>query len=335
MAQSDCLLKEIFMDGKNLKVLITGNLGFVGSATQKLFEERGIDVFGYDIMEKKDIRSIDQFDEVVRQQEPDRILHLAAIARFSDADRDPKTAHETNVLGTMNVASVAAKYRVPLVYSSTGSVYMPIKREGSITEDFETMGNSVYGVTKNLGELYIKSFGNPYIILRYAHLYGKEKRMHGLIGGFLERIERGMAPTLYGGSQSNSFTYIEDIAEANYLAVTAPWDKWNNIYNIGSKEEITAEDAGKLVCEIFGYKGEIEKVAARTVDPLRFWFNCNKAKIMLNFEAKYSLEQGLRHMAKEMGHEPVLDGDMFPNAFIDRERILVDQKDVFVDKEGV
>ena len=219
-----------------MKILITGNLGFVGSETERLFKERGLEVVGFDLMNRQDIRDANQFEEAVKITQPDRILHLAAIARFSDADKDPKLAHETNVMGTKNVAYVAARYKIPIVYSSTGSVYMPIKRTPPITEDFETLGNSVYGVTKNLGELYIKHFGNPYIILRYAHLYGKEKRHHGLIGGFLERINRGLAPTLYGGQQSNDFTYIKDVAEANFLAVTAPWDKWNQIYNIVTGE---------------------------------------------------------------------------------------------------
>ena len=143
------------------KVLATGGCGFVGTETIKLLESTGIEVFNYDVMLRLDIRDVNQFEQYVVSTNPDRILHLAAIARFSDADKDPKLAHETNVLGTKNVAYVAAKYKIPLVYSSTGSVYMPIKRTPPITEDFETLGNSVYGVTKNLGELYVKHFGIP------------------------------------------------------------------------------------------------------------------------------------------------------------------------------
>jgi nucleoside-diphosphate-sugar epimerase len=192
---------------------------------------------------------------VVAEKRPERILHLAAIARFADADANPMLAHETNVLGTMNVSAVAAKMHVPLVYSSTGSVYMPIKQKPPITEDFAACGNSVYGCTKYLGELYVKQV-TPHIILRYAHLYGHEKRMHGLIGGFLARIERGLAPTLYGGKQSNDFTYIKDIAKANAMALEAPWDKWGQAYNIGTGEELSAEAAGRVICEAFGYEGE-------------------------------------------------------------------------------
>jgi len=282
-----------------MKILITGNKGFVGSETQKLLEANGHEVVGYDLMDCKDIRDIGQLDNAVAIEKPDRILHLAAIARFSDADKDPRVAHETNVMGTANVAHVARKYHIPVVYSSTGSVYMPIlDMTGQIKENWRAVGNSVYGCTKYMGETYIREC-NPHIILRYAHLYGAEKRMHGLIGGFMDRINRGLAPTLYGGKQSNDFTYIKDIAVANMLALTAPWDKWNQVYNIGTGEELTAEQAGKIICDAAGYKGDIEKKEMRTVDPERFAFDCSKAEVMLGFKAKYNFKEGLEDMFLE------------------------------------
>lgn len=276
-----------------MRILITGSKGFVGSAT--IDELKNHEVIEYDLMDGFDIRDINQLNSVIEAKRPQRVLHLAAIARFSDADKNPKLAHETNVLGTINVTRACMVNHIPIVYASTGSVYMPIKREPPITEDFETCGNSVYGCTKALGELYVQDH-TPHIILRYAHLYGKEKRMHGLIGGFLDRINRGLAPVLYGGNQSNDFLYIKDLARANRLALEAPWDKWNQVYNIGTGEELTAEQAGFMICENFDYKGEIEKKEGRTVDPQRFVFDVSKAKTMLNFNALYDFKSGLEDM---------------------------------------
>ena len=279
-----------------MKVLVTGAKGFVGSTTCKLFQERGLTVLTYDIMNKQDIRDLQQLENAIVTENPDRILHLAAIARFADADANPRLAIETNIIGTKNIAQVAMQHHIPVVYASTGSVYMPINKEPPITEDFPACGNSVYGCTKFGGETYIRQSQVPWIVLRYAHLYGKEKRHHGLIGGFLERINRGLVPTLYGGKQSNDFTYIDDVAEANYLAVTAPWDKWNQIYNIGSGEELSAEKAGEIVCRVAGYTGEIEVKQGREVDPQRFVYNCSKAEGMLGFKAKFDFESGLKAM---------------------------------------
>jgi UDP-glucose 4-epimerase len=278
-----------------MRILITGDKGFVGAETRRLLEAQKHEVIGFDLMDGYDIRDIDQLVKVVSMERPDRILHLAAIARFADADANPKLAHETNVLGTMNVAAVATRLHVPLVYASTGSVYMPIKQKPPITEDFAACGNSVYGCTKYLGELYVRQV-TPHIILRYAHLYGAEKRMHGLIGGFLARIERGLAPTLYGGKQSNDFTYIKDVAKANVMALTTTWDKWNQAYNVGTGEELTAEAAGKIICAAFNYAGAVDVQEQRTVDPDRFVFDCSKAERMLGFKADYDFERGLRDM---------------------------------------
>jgi nucleoside-diphosphate-sugar epimerase len=285
-----------------MKVLVTGDKGFVGTATTKLLHRRGHTLIGYDLMDGFDIRDVAQLEERVKLDRPERILHLAAIARFSDADRDPQLAHETNVLGTINVARVARRHHIPIVYSSTGSVYMPVMRTPPITEEFPACGNSVYGCTKYLGECYIRQ-ATPYIILRYAHLYGAEKRMHGLIGGFLDRIKRGLAPVLMGGRQSNDFCYIEDIAEANVLALETPWDKWNQVYNIGTGQELTAELAGEMICSAFGYKGQIEYKERRTVDPERFVFDCTKAETMLRFRSKYTFLDGLAHMQSVMGDD--------------------------------
>jgi UDP-glucose 4-epimerase len=286
-----------------LKILVTGDQGFVGNATKKLLVEQGHEVVGYDAMSGEDIRDSSLLQMKVGKHKPDRILHLAAIARFADADADPLLAHETNVIGTRNVAQVASDARIPLVYASTGSVFMPIKQKPPITEEFTACGNSVYGCTKYMGELHVRKSMAPWIILRYAHLYGHEKRMHGLIGGFLDRINRGLAPTLYGGKQSNDFTYISDVAAANVAALTAHWDKWRQVYNIGTGEELSAHDAGRLVCDVFGYEGEIEVKEQRTVDPDRFVFDCSKAERMLGFKAKYTFRDGLQEMKNEAGQE--------------------------------
>lgn len=280
--------------------MITGDRGFVGVETKKYLEaQEDIEIIGYDIMDGYDIRDAVQLDEVVRTHKPDRILHLGAIARFEEADKNPLLAFETNFLGTRNIALVAGKYHIPTVYASTGSVYMPITEMPPLTgihEGMQGKGNSVYGCTKYAGEEVIREYCNPYIILRYAHLYGREKRHHGLIGGFLARINKGIAPTLYGGNQSNDFTYIKDVARFNYIALTAPWDAWNQEYNVGTGEELTAKDAGQMVCDFAGYKGEIEMVPGREVDPQRFFYDMTKSKARLGFEAEYDFKKGLKDM---------------------------------------
>ena len=176
---------------------------------------------------------------------------------------------------------------------------MPITQEPPITEEFKVCGNSTYGCSKYLGELYIKEV-NPYIILRYSHLAGLEKRYYGLVGNFISRIERGLKPQLMGGDQSNDFLDVRDVARANYLALIASWNCQNQIYNIGSGIEITSEDAGKIVCKYMKWDGGVEVVSAREVDPRRFVFNIKKAELMLKFKAQYSFEDTVKYICDRL-----------------------------------
>lgn len=281
-------------DKKLNKIVVTGGSGFVGSNTIPLLEKEGYKVFNYDLKEGYDIRNKQQLIDAI--DSGDKVLHLAAIARFAEADADPLVAWETNVLGTRNVAEVCEEMGADrMVYSSTGSVYMPIDKEPPITEDFSAKGNSVYGCSKYIGEQSIKQSLKevPYVILRYAHLYGEGKVGHGAIGGFISRMERGMAPTLYGGKQSNDFTYVKDIALANLMALEAPETALNDVYNIGTGEEISTEDCFNIMADRFGYHKEFEMFPARTVDPLRFVFDVKKAYEKFGFTAKYNFKDGL------------------------------------------
>ena len=282
-------------------VLVTGSEGFVGKETIKLLHKKGLRIIPFDIMlGGNDITNIESLRSCVEENAPDRILHLAATARFSDADRNPERATKTNYLGTENVALVAKEFHIPVVYASTGTVYMPIKQEMPITEDFTVSTQiSTYGLTKRLGELAIQRYCNPWIILRYGHLYGAGKQYHGLVGGILAKIRMGEKPQVWGGEQTNDFAYVKDIAEANYRALTASWENWNEVYNIGTGEELSTAEAAQMVCDAVGYKGEIEITSKRDVDPARFVYNTKKAQHMLGYKSTYGFKEGLDDMIKE------------------------------------
>ncbi len=285
----------MFDKSKN-KIIVTGGSGFVGSHTIKALREKGYSVFNYDLVKGYDIRDFEQLCSFIKPD--DKILHLAAVARFAEADAEPERTWTTNVEGTDCVAKAAKKCGAErVVYSSTGSVYMPVDETPPITETFQVRGNSVYGVAKHFGELAIKRSGISYIILRYGHLFGEGKIGHGLVGGFISRMERGLAPTLYGGKQSNDMCYIKDIVQANILALET--DKLNEIYSIGTGEEMSCEQVFKILQDFFGYNKELAMMPARSVDPLHFVYDISKAKEKLGYEPKYTFIEGMRDWYKK------------------------------------
>src|SRR3989338_575856 len=155
---------------KTETILVTGHLGFVGKHTLKRLVDLGHRVVGYDIIEGNDVRDYEKLLKVIIPGM--KILHLAAVPTFWGADKDPIKAFTTNALGTKNIAQAAKeKGAERVVYASTGSVYMHITEASPLTENHRAMGNSHYGCSKRLGELYLLQADVPYIILRYAHLY--------------------------------------------------------------------------------------------------------------------------------------------------------------------
>lgn len=280
-----------------MKILVTGSKGFVGRPTVELLKKSDTEVIEYDFQDGFDICNLAQLESVITAKSPDAILHLAAIASFNDAETDIRAAFEVNVIGTRNIVSVANKHSISLVYASTGSVYLPITESPPITEKFKAGGNSVYGYTKYLGESYVRDH-NPHIILRYSHLYGDGKYTGGLVDNFTRRIKRGLPPRMYGGMQVNDFTYVKDVAQANYLALTAPRSVWNQTYNIGTGKETTTEEAFRILCQMTDWNGEIERGEQRVVDATSFVFDVSKAEKMLNFKAQYDFIDGLRDMLK-------------------------------------
>ncbi len=279
-----------------MRVLVTGHRGFVGSATTAALRARGDTVTGYDVLDGQNLSDILLLVEAIERDKPDVILHEAAIAQFSVADANPILAHEVNVIGTQNVVRAANMLSVPIVFASTGSVYMPLSQEPPITEDFPAAGNSVYGVTKFIAEEYVKRATVPWIVLRYAHLYGANKIGHGLIGGFRAAIEAGRHPVVLGGEQTNDFTYIDDVVAANLAALDAPKAAWNEVYNVGTGTELSAIGAGRIICDVFDYWGEIDIAPPRSVDPPRFVYDTSKATERLGFTAKVDFRSGLLEM---------------------------------------
>lgn len=274
-----------------MKVIVTGGSGFVGTHTIKELQKK-YEVFNFDIIEGYDICNYGQISSAVNKG--DKILHLAAVSRFGDAEDDPVEAFKTNIGGTMTVLKAAReKGAERVVYSSTGSVFMPVWNV-PIGEDHPISGNSVYGYSKAWSEKlfdYVK--GVPFVILRYAHLYGKGKEW-GAIGSFVNRIERGMKPIMFGGGQSNDFCYIKDVVQANILALGT--ENTNLAYNIGTGEELTIEQVYKTVQKVLKTDLEMEVKPLRGVDSSRFVYDISRAKKLLGYKPKYSLEEGLKDL---------------------------------------
>ena len=288
------------------RVVVTGAAGFIGKHMVKGLKGKGYSVVALDIVESgsQKIRGASHIKCDITEdlsdyiEEGDKLLHLAAIARFDEAEKDPKLALKVNVQGTLNVVQACIeKGAERLVHSSTGSVY-PKNPPIPITEETERKPSSIYGLTKMMAEDLVFLFGDrlPYIILRYGYIFGKGKNS-GAIGAFLRLLNEGKPPTIYGGRQMNDFIYVKDVVEANILALETPFT--NKVYNIGTGKPTSIYEVYQACSKIVGTKIKPIIVVPRSFDFSDFVYDTSKAERLLGFKAKWSLEEGIEGILED------------------------------------
>jgi len=289
-----------------VSIVVTGASGFIGRHTVKELLERGYSVTGIDVspsdVKHKDLKNVrcDVSSPELASHigEGDKVLHLAAVSTFGAAGENPVMAVRVNVEGALNVVqSCMEKKAERLVYSSTGNVYhksstIPIK------EDSPRNPTSIYGLTKKQAEDWIMLYGDriDYIVLRYGYIYGQGKNW-GAIGNFLRRIRQGEQPVIFGGRQTNDFIYVKDVVEANILALESEY--LDQVYNIGTGIATSIKETCRLCLEVMNSDLEMKIEPPRSFDIQMFVYDITKARLLLGFEPKWTLTEGIRDMAKQ------------------------------------
>ncbi|MCJ7634914.1 NAD-dependent epimerase/dehydratase family protein [Candidatus Bathyarchaeota archaeon] len=291
------------------RIVITGANGFVGSATLEHYANCEDEVLAIDITPKnaypnhiKDATNVTVLTCDINNpdlhsflQSDDCVLHLAAIATFTEAEQNPTKALAVNVRGTLNVVDACMKASVNrLVFSSTGSV-LSQKATAPFKEDAPVDPPNYYGWTKLVGEELIRRFCKvPWVILRYGYIYGSAK-LHGAIGSFFKNLREDKPSTIFGGKQTNDFTYIADIVQANHLALHTSYT--NEVFHIGSGRANSILDVYDACAIALGKDIKPIIAPAREGDYGIFLYDIAKAERLLGYYPKYSILGGIKELA--------------------------------------
>jgi len=295
-----------------MKYAVTGGAGFIGSHLAKKLVEHGNEVIVIDNLNtgkkqniekisKKidffevDIRDFSELEDILKNI--DGVFHEAALASVQDSFRIPDEFFDVNVNGTENIFKIAKKLGIKVVYASSSSVYgnpisIPIK------ENDDKNPFNPYAKTKleddKLAEKYAKN-GLKVIGLRYFNVFGprQSKEYAGVIKLFLERIQQSLPPLVNGdGLQVRDFVYVDDVVNANILAMESDID--GEFFNIGTNSVISVLDLANIIIKFSGLKLKPIHQSDVPGDVKATQADITKAKMMLKWKPTTSLKDWLK-----------------------------------------
>ncbi|MGC9172454.1 SDR family oxidoreductase [Caldisericum sp.] len=296
-----------------MKILVTGGAGFIGSNVVDAFIENGFEVAVLDNLStgKKenlntkakfynaDLRDRNALEKVFKEFKPEIVNHHAAQIDVRKSVEDPVFDAEINIVGSTNLFQLAVKYEVKrVVFASTGGALYGEPKVLPANEDTPIEPLSPYGVAKYCVENYLNYFKRLYgierVILRYANVYGPRQDPlgeAGVISIFTGRILEGKPVFIFGdGTQTRDFIYVEDVVNANLLAIAGS----EGVYNIGTGVETSVNDIVKVFEEVLERKIQVEYLPPRKGEVYRIALDYTKAKQSLGFEPTYTLKEGIK-----------------------------------------
>lgn len=313
-----------------MKTLVTGGGGFIGSNLTRALVQRGDEVRVLDNFStgnrtnlaelagevevvEGELRSYERVHAATRGVEV--VFHQGALPSVPRSVQDPLTTGAVNVEGTLNVLLAARDEGVRrIVFASSSSVY---GNSGDLprTESSNPDPISPYGVSKLAAERYCVSFSRVYaletVALRYFNVFGPNQdptsQYSAVIPRFLTAIAAGRPVAIYGeGGQRRDFTYVDNVIDANLLAAEAK-DANGAVLNIATGLATSVNQLADVIGTLLERPVEREQHPARAGDVRDSWADIARAKDVLGWEPRISLEDGLRLAADALSSRSAPD----------------------------
>ncbi len=298
-----------------MRVVVTGGSGFLGSHLTDLLVKNGHTVVVLDNLITGSLANIAHYEgksEVTfvnkDVSEPfdvegsvDFIFHFASPASPDDFKRFPIEVLKVGSYGTHNSLDLAVRKKAKFMVASTSEVY----GDPHVSPQPETYwGNvnsigprSCYDEAKRYSEAttmaYRKVHGVDTRIVRFFNTYGPRMRLDDgrVVPNFVKQALLNQPITVYGdGSNTRSFGYYEDVLDGVYRLAMSDYQE---PVNIGTQEERTILQFAEAVIKAVGSKSEIIHLDAAVDDPKQRRPDTTRAKTILGWESKTSLEEGL------------------------------------------
>lgn len=303
-----------------MTILVTGCAGFIGKNFTKQFQKQfpkakvvGIDNFSTGRMPipknvtfyKGSITDKKLLAKIFSSHKPEYVFHFAALPRVAYSVEHPHETSETNILGTVALLELSARHKIKrVIYSSSASVY-----GGAIklpTRESENLPNpkSPYSLQKYVGEPFCKIFSDLYgidtVSLRYFNVFGPgqygDSPYSTIISGWLENLyfsPNKKSPIEGDGNQSRDFCYVDNVINANILAMLHPKKFNGEVFNIAHGERTTVNEVKKMIEAFTGRQLKLEKRPPRAGDIRHSHADVSKAKKWFGYKPAVNFKEGL------------------------------------------
>ena len=226
----------------------------------------------------------------------DGIINLAAKAGVRDSLIDPWSYYENNLTGTLNLLEMCRENNIKkFILASTSSIYgenapYPTPEDADSSRPLQP-----YAASKKAAETLCHSYhflyGIDVTVVRYFTVYGPAGRPSMSMFRFNKWISEGKTVRVFGdGTQTRGFTYLEDISRGTILALKPVGFE---IINLGGHESISINDLIKKFEAAIGKPAQIEFSPAHPADMSASWANVEKAKHLLGWSPKFTLDEGI------------------------------------------
>ena len=306
------------------RVLVTGAAGFVGTTLCRLLAKRAhqlcvVDNFSYgqarrvQLAGQARVVQADILDEeallgVLRDFQPEFVVHLAALHFIPDCNRRPVDATRINVLGTeslLRCCRQAPSIRRVLITSSA-AVY-PISDE-ALADDSPAAPTDIYGITKATNEWQAERFaratGVEAVSVRLFNVFGPGETNPHVIPEILEQIRRGAVSLDLGNVEpKRSYVHVEDVAEAYLGLLDCALPGAHTRVNLGHAEETSVREIVGLIERAIGRSVEIRHDPARVRASDRMHLRCDHSLLsrLTGWQPRHGIEDGLRDLLRQEG----------------------------------
>lgn len=199
-----------------------------------------------------DIRDKHILDFIFKLEQPDIVIHGAALTSVDDCNKNPKECFESNIIGTQNVIESCKKYNVKkIIYLSSDQVYGSLNRDdGSSFKEIDALNpQNNYSISKVTSELLIKNSGIDYNILRMSDNYGPRQTTEKLIPKTIKAIHNKTNIEVYNqGMEIRDWTHVFDTCSA--ISMIMEKNISNEVYNISANQEMPNIVVVQKICNL-------------------------------------------------------------------------------------